>query len=158
MIPNSLGAPLLLLLLAAATGSHAAPTCNNKRNTLLPTTYAVPAFEHSRTDVNSYTAKSFAYLLGLDVPTGWVGQNAWTAVAQADAQNKATAYESHVSAGLQAFADSPGGCQTSDTPPAVNCYNDDAGWAALANLQAYRAYGDKTYLTRAVDVFDVGRR
>lgn len=124
-------------------------------SSILPSSYVFPTFQQSRSNVNSYSLETFNELLARsDFPTGWVGQNGWTNYAQWDAQQGTRTFYNVFSANESEYASNPGGCYADYHVPLADCFNDDAGWAALASLQGYEAYGDEVLLTRAQSVFD----
>lgn len=132
-------------------------------NSLPDSTYQI-TFCQPRKTIERYSRESFSALLTtLDHSTGWfkeagywVSQNGWTTFASWDAIHGTRDY-------YDVFAKSQDRLSTSAGPgnalwdvPLMNFYNDDAVWAALANVQAYEAYGDEVFLGRANGVWQVG--
>lgn len=147
---------LALLPLISAALCPAPKTCNP----LLPSTYISTAFTATRPQVDSYAKQAHEKLISYaDLSTGnigkgggyWTSQNGWMNVAAYDKLRGTKDFMAQVSAAQDGFAKI-----TQAGVPLVNEYNDDAGWAALANLRAYEAYGDKKYLDRAIGVWKVG--
>jgi len=150
--------PLLPPLIASPL-SHPHP----RSSPLLNSTYVSPTFSQSLHNIDQYSVESIHYLLSLPnntaegQPGGWVGQNGYTAIAQWDYQQGTRTFYRAVKAAEDEYATNPGGCYADWGVELVDCYNDDAGWAGLASLQAWEAYGDEVFLTRAKGVFDVSR-
>jgi len=123
---------------------------------VIPNTYVHPEFRQSRASIESniqevYTAFTASYNGG-----GWSAQNAWTSVAQWDAQRGKRDFYNQVKKAQDYLATNPGGGYEVWKVALVNYYNDDIGWAGLSNVQAYEAYGDEDFLTRARGAYDVG--
>jgi uncharacterized protein YyaL (SSP411 family) len=128
-------------------------------SSLLPSTYLSTAFSATRAQVDSYAKDSHVALLKTtDARNGnfkgsggfWTSQNGWLNVAAYDKTRGTQLFAAQVSDAQDALARGTG-----PGTPLVNEFNDDAGWAALANLRAYEAYGDGKYLDRAVAVWKV---
>ena len=138
----------MFLLFLASTASAA----------VLNDSYVSPYFQQSCDNVWSYAVQSFEYIINsTDFPTGWVGQNGWTNVAQWDYQQHTRGFYDHYDQNETYYAYNPTGCYSYWHTPLADCYNDDAGWAALSSLQGYEAYGDPQYLAWAENVFWVGQ-
>jgi len=108
------------------------------------------------------TNHSNGQFLGGNPPLGnvfyWQSQNAWTGVAAFDTYLKSKTFALEVVSAQEALARSPGdGFEQWNGVPLINYYNDDPGWAALANIQAYEAYGRDIHLQRAKIVWEVSR-
>jgi hypothetical protein len=160
-----------LISLLASTAS-ASPTARWVDGRVLNSSYLNPHFTQSRSNINSYTSMSIASLiqatnhsdgqiLGGNYPLGstfyWQSQNAWTTVAAFDTAQKSNTYMIDVVSAQSALARSPGDGFQQWSVPLVNYYNDDPGWAALANIQAYEAYGRGIELQRAIGVWEVSK-
>lgn len=124
---------------------------------LLPPTYLQVKFLQSKQQIIALTDGSYGDLLKTYDGTGWTAQNLWTSVAQWDYQLGRQDYPERVRAAQDALFASPGGGNEVWKVPGVNYYNDDNGWAGLASVQAYEAYGDDIFLTRAGDIFKVSQ-
>lgn len=145
--------PLISLLTLSGAQATA---IRRDSSSILNSSYVSPQFEQSCDNIWSYAVESFEYLLnGTDFPDGWVGQNGWTNVAQWDYQQHSRGFYDHYNRNETYYAYNPTGCYAYWHAPLTDCYNDDAGWAALSSLQGYESYGDPQYLTWAEDVFDV---
>lgn len=146
--------PIVALLpFISAAVYPVARTCNP----LLPSTYLSTAFTASRAQLNSYAKLSHTALIKYTdsanghLGTGyWTSQNGWMNIAAYDKLRGTKDFERQVSEAQDALAKS-----TRKGTPLVNEYNDDAGWAALANLRAYEAYEDVKYFNRAIAVWEV---
>lgn len=149
---------LFIVLIARQAAAGACPATPATCNPLLNSTYISTAFTQSRAQVEAHTRRSFdALLKRTNSKTGfltesdnafWTSQNGWTAIADYDALRGTKLYAQQVSVAQDTMAKGTG-----PGVPLVNAFNDDAGWAALANLRAYAAYGDKKYLDRATEVW-----
>ena len=158
---------LLLLSLPMLGGVTLAASHGRRADSKLNSTYLSPAFGQSQSNIYGYAKQSIQALLKTtDSSTGqftgdkgglfyWPSQNAWTAVAQWDFQQGTKDFHDQVSAAQKAMETNTGGGYDTWKVPLVNYYNDDSGWAALANVQAYEAYGDDVFLQRAVGVWKV---
>ncbi len=148
------------LILTGSLGSSitfAKPIISSRSSSkILNSTYLQPKFQQSRSNIDSYSLSTINELLTRsDFPTGWVGQNGWTVISQWDHQQGTRAFYDQFAANESYYATNPTGCYEYWGSPLVDCYNDDAGWAALASLQGYQAYGDEVFLKRAESVFEV---
>ena len=147
-----------LFALFATNSAIARPASKSRGSTYLPSTYVSPTFGQARANVIHQGDLSIQALTQLsDFPGGWVGENAYTAIAQWDQQQGAREFYDFVSQGETAYSTDPGGCYDYWQSPLVDCYNDDAIWAGLSSVQEYEAYGDSIFLERAESVWEVGR-
>ena len=138
---------------------------------VLNSSYLSPYFIQSRDYIDQHTDYSIQSLVlsvnhtngqflgGTPDPIGnlffWQSQNAWTAIAEWDHRRNKREYFMDVLTAQNGLARYPGEGLNQYGVPLVNSYNDDAGWAALANLEAYEAYGNEILLKRAITVYDV---
>ncbi|ORX35268.1 glycosyl hydrolase family 76-domain-containing protein [Kockovaella imperatae] len=138
----------------------ALPSKRDSSPAILNSSYVNPHFQQSCDNVWSYSTDSFQYLLSLlngtdsDFPTGWVGQNGWTNIAQWDYQQHSKLFYDQYKINETYYAYNPTGCYAYWHNPLADCYNDDAGWAALSSLEGYEAYGDPVFLAWAESVFE----
>ncbi|KUJ06785.1 uncharacterized protein LY89DRAFT_743424 [Mollisia scopiformis] len=124
-------------------------------STILNTTYVSPTFQQSRSNIDQDSLASIhALLASPSFPSGWLGQNALATVAQWDFDHKTRTFYDAFNSNETYYADHPGGCYEYWHSPLVDCFNDDAGWAALTSLEGYAAYGDEDYLQNAKSVHD----
>ena len=152
----SLTASEIVSVRARPTMGVASSQLAQRSTSYLPATYVTPVFGQDRTNVyNQADATVVALTQRSDFPTGWVGSNAYTSIAQWDAQQGTRQFYDFVSAGESVYATNPGGCYDYWQSPLVDCYNDDAQWAGLGSVQQYEAYGDQVFLDRAVSVWNV---
>ena len=140
-------------------------------SSVLNSSYVHVTFGQSRDNINKYTHQSVQSLvLATNHSNGqfldgiinlpghlfyWQSQNGWTGVSQFDYQQGSRDFFIDVLSSQNALARRPGDAFDTWGVPLVNIYNDDAGWAALSNLQAYEAYGRGIFLERAIGVWDV---
>ena len=122
---------------------------------ILPNTFIHPEFRQSRASIESHIQQVYTTFTGSFNGGGWTAQNAWTAVAQWDAQRGKRDFYAQVKKAQDHLATDPGGGYEVWQVPLVNYYNDDIGWAGLSNIQAYEAYGDQVFLSRAKGAYDV---
>lgn len=131
----------------------------------LKASYLKPKFGQSKANIDSYTEKTIKNLIaGVDASLGqfkwenpwffWPSANGWTSIAKYDHDRGTRKFYDAVSKSNDALAKSNQGCG-SNKAALVNCFNDDAGWAGLASLEAYEAYGDQKFLDRAIGVWQV---
>lgn len=131
----------------------------------LKASYLKPKFGQSKANIDSYTEKTINNLIsGVDASLGqfkwenpwffWPSANGWTSIAKYDHDRGTRKFYDAVSKSNDALAKSNQGCG-SNKAALVNCFNDDAGWAGLASLEAYEAYGDQKFLDRAIGVWQV---
>lgn len=126
---------------------------------VIPTAWLNPIFSQPKTSIWEHSIVSYNSLLDQFDSEGdgggWTAQNAWTSFAQWDDQEGSrTFYDAVKKAQNKLAADIKAGHWGIEL---VNQYNDDVGWAGLANVQAYEAYGDQVYLDRAIGAYEVGR-
>jgi len=161
----------ILLTLASVVLANPLTTRNNCINSILNDSYLDVSFGQSRSNIDSYTRQSIQSLvLAVNHSNGqildgipnlpghlfyWQSQNAWTAISQYEAQQNSRDLFIDVLSAQNALSKRPGDAFDKWGVPLVNTYNDDAGWAALSNVQAYEAYGREIFLKRAIDVWNV---
>ena len=125
---------------------------------IIPDSHIHPEFGQSRTTIDSYIQETYTAFAKSYGGSGWTAQNAWTSVARWDFQRGKRDFYTKVKQAQDRLATNPGGGYEVWKVPLVNYYNDDIGWAGMANVQAYEAYGDEVFLTRAKGAYDVSSR
>lgn len=161
--------PLAFLLLQPSVLGAACPVVTQQTALVgqsnLNESYLKPKFGQSKANIDSYTEKTINNLIaGVDASLGqfkwenpwffWPSANGWTSIAKYDHDRGTRKFYDAVSKSNDALAKSNQGCG-SNKAALVNCFNDDAGWAGLASLEAYEAYGDQKFLDRAIGVWQV---
>lgn len=124
---------------------------------IIPDNWLNPQFNQPKSAIWKHSIASYESLFGTFAADGdgggWTAQNAWTSIAQWDHQEGTRDFYDQVKSGQDKLAaDTKGGWQGIEL---VNEFSDDVGWAILANIQAWEAYGDEVFLNRARGAYDV---
>ena len=154
----------LLFAAAVIAAPHAKRWAGDGVSSDLPSTYADITFCQTEAQIDTYSYNSYETLLNqLDNATGWfngsgywVSQNGWTAYAGWDFLHGTRDFYTVLSNAQKQLETSAMDGNALWGVPLVDFYNDDSGWAALANVRAYEAYGDSIFLQRAKGVWQVG--
>lgn len=123
---------------------------------IIPVGWINPKFGQSKESIHRHTLNSYNSLFNTFSKDGdgggWTAQNAWTSIAQFDHQEGSRAFYDKVKVAQDKLAaDTKRGHWGIEL---VNDYNDDIGWAGMANVLAHETYGDDVFLDRAKGAYD----
>ncbi len=135
------------------------PPLIHHANAQISDKYVHPIFNQPKKSIEGYTKESFDSLLSSFQKDGdgggWTAQNAWTSIAQWDLQRNSREFYDRAKKAQDNLAANPGHGGEILKVALVNYYNDDTGWAGLANIVAYEAYGNAEFLERARGAYAV---